>query len=171
MIKLNRSDSYLDKILKSFGFLGIIFMFAHLFIVWLDLPETVPTHFNFWGEPDGFGAKGNMLILPFVALGTYIMLTLISRFPNAFNYPENITAAQKQYLYVNSRRMLNWLNLQIVYFFLYGTWKTTQIALEKQTGLATYSLPIFLVAMTITMAYYIIKGFRITKTIKENGGP
>lgn len=170
-MKLDRINSCLDKILNTLSLLGVICMFAYLFIVWPNLPQTVPTHFNFWGKPDGFGGKGNMLILPFVALGTYIIFTVISRFPNAFNYPGNITTEQKQHLYVNSCRMLSWLNLQIVYFFLYSTWETTQIALGVTPYLATYSLLIFLVLMTITIFYYIIRNFQIAKRVKENGAP
>jgi len=44
----------------------ILLIFAIGFYAYFTLPEKIPTHFNFKGEPDAYGSKIVFLILPFV---------------------------------------------------------------------------------------------------------
>lgn len=47
-------------------------------IVWDLVPETVPIHFNIYGEADDFGPKWIILyLLPAIALGMYVILLLL----------------------------------------------------------------------------------------------
>ncbi|WP_199426794.1 hypothetical protein [Thermaerobacillus caldiproteolyticus] len=100
-------------------------------------------------------------MLPFVGLGIFIFTTLLSQIPNAFNYPYNVTEEQKQRLYINWRIYLSWLQTQMIYFFLYGVWRTAQVAFGKVDGLGIYTLPIFLLVVFGTTIYFTVRGKRL----------
>lgn len=46
-----------------------------------NLPETIPTHFNFMGEADGWGPPSALWRLSVIAALFYIIFTVISAFP------------------------------------------------------------------------------------------
>lgn len=58
----------------------ILLPFIYLAYIWKDLPVTVPVHFNIQGEVDGYGAKSELIIIPFVLpLLTYLILLVIPK--------------------------------------------------------------------------------------------
>lgn len=44
--------------------LVMLLPFGYLAMIWSGLPETVPTHFNIKGEPDGWGSKSTLIWVP-----------------------------------------------------------------------------------------------------------
>jgi uncharacterized membrane protein len=156
-----KAKTKVEKVLLMLSIFGIVAMFVYVMLIWPQLPETIPQHFNFKGEPDGFGGKGSILVLPFVGLGLFILTTLLSQIPNVFNYPDNVTEEQKQRLYVHWRICLSWLQTQMIYFLLYGVRQTAQVALGKANGLGIYALPIFLFMVLGTIIYFAVRGKRL----------
>ncbi len=54
--------------------------FVILPIVWNDLPDEVPMHWNFAGEVDRWEAPGfNLFLVPIIAVGLYLFMLLIPR--------------------------------------------------------------------------------------------
>ena len=44
---------------------------------WESIPETIPLHYNYLGEPDNWGNKVNLLYLAiFIPIGSYVLLLL-----------------------------------------------------------------------------------------------
>jgi uncharacterized membrane protein len=156
-----KAKTKLEKVLLILSIFGIVAMFVYVMLIWPHLPETIPRHFNFKGEPDGFGGKGFILVLPFTGLGIFILTTLLSQFPDAFNYPYNVTEEQKQRLYIHWRICLSWMQTQMIYFFLYGVWRTAQVAFGKADGLGIYALSIFLVVVLGTTIYFAVLGKKL----------
>ncbi|MGX1901925.1 uncharacterized protein DUF1648 [Thermolongibacillus altinsuensis] len=150
-----------EKVLLMLSIFGLVAMFVYVTLIWSELPETIPRHFNSKGEPDGFGGKGSILVLPFVGLGIFILTTLLSQIPNAFNDPDRVTEEQKQRLYIHGRICMSFLQTQIIYFLLYGVWQTAQVALGKASGLGIYVLPIFLFIIFGTIIYFTVRGQRM----------
>lgn len=59
---------------------------AHLFF-YPSLPDTVPTHWGFDGQADGWGPKSTILVLCALPLGILLLLAVIPRIdPRAQNY-------------------------------------------------------------------------------------
>ena len=58
--------------------------FAYAAYVYAGLPETIPTHFNFKGEADGFGGKDSIFLGPAIlgatGLFTFFLLSNIKNF-------------------------------------------------------------------------------------------
>jgi hypothetical protein len=94
-------------------------MFAQVALAawaWGRLPERIPMHFDFAGNPDRWGGRWTILLLPLVTAVLYALLGFVARFPHTFNYPWPITAgnAARQYalargLLVALRVVLGWL--------------------------------------------------------------
>ncbi|WP_370450927.1 DUF1648 domain-containing protein [Olivibacter sp. XZL3] len=63
----------------------------------------VPTHFDVAGNPDDFGGKGALTALPIYATILYLFLTLLSYFPQYFNYLEEITVDNAEFQYRRER--------------------------------------------------------------------
>ena len=50
---------------KELPLIAIVLLpFIYLAFIWNDLPEKVPMHWNFQGEIDGWGSKGQLIIIP-----------------------------------------------------------------------------------------------------------
>lgn len=58
---------------------------------YFNLPQTIPVHFNFKGNTDRFGSKGNLFILAIIPTIIYIVLTLLPRNWSHFNFPDKKT--------------------------------------------------------------------------------
>jgi uncharacterized membrane protein len=84
--KINVSLSLLDKILESTGKLLIIIIWGLTLFVIFKLPAVIPTHFNALGQPDDYGNKLTILILPFISTLLYFVLTKLNLHPHTFNY-------------------------------------------------------------------------------------
>ena len=75
------------KIMNLFSLLLLLGMFLYTAIKWPSLPQTIATHFNFMGEADGWGGKGNIWLMPVMSLLLYLLLTATTYFPGIWNVP------------------------------------------------------------------------------------
>ncbi len=84
-------------------FLTIVFLVQFVYF-YPQLPDLVASHFNFWGEPDGWMSKGSFLVfqailLIFILGTTSLMPILFNRLPDAF-----INIPNKNYWLAPERR-------------------------------------------------------------------
>lgn len=87
------------------------------------LPETIPIHFNFAGEADGYGEKGHIFALPAIATIVAIVLALLSKIPHQFNYLVTITKANAEKQYRGGRMLLFVICLILAGLSLWSVWK------------------------------------------------
>jgi uncharacterized membrane protein len=84
----------MNRILKKLVWLVIIAPVIYLLIIWKDLPETVPVHYNFQGEPDRYGNRSEMWlilgIITVVNILVYLLLTNMHRFDPAKKAVKNV---------------------------------------------------------------------------------
>ena len=119
----------LEIVLRVLVMLGIAVCIVQLALVWDVLPAHVPIHFGISGRPDRFGSKSMLLILPAVAVALALLLTLVARFPQSFNYPVRVTPENAPRLYRQGRLLLAWLNVLVVWLFAAIEQQTVEIAL------------------------------------------
>ncbi|GGE67987.1 DUF1648 domain-containing protein [Priestia taiwanensis] len=153
--------SLLEKLLIMLSGLGIIGMFGYMVYMYPLLPETIPVHFNASGEADGFGSKGNLFILPCITAAIFVGTMIISRFPHMFNHPVKVTEENKERLYKNGRLMLHVMNVEIVLIFGYLVFSTIEIVQGNQESLGAHFLWIFLGLIGGSIAFFIIRSFRL----------
>lgn len=105
------------RVLRIASLLGIVALTAYVLVRYPSLPDVVPTHFDFRGEPDAFGSRSSLLWLVGVMTGLGALVAWLSTKPNLFNYPGEITEANAQRLYREGERMMVWVlaGLAVVY--------------------------------------------------------
>jgi uncharacterized membrane protein len=146
-----------EKILEV---VSIILIALNLYILiryYNTLPDTIPKHFNGAGVPDAFGNKSGILFIPILVLGMYILFTVLSKFPQAYNYPMEINEENAEFQYKAARAMMIVIKAEIVGCFTYVEFRTVMVALGKAKGLGIGFLPVFLVLVFGTIIVYMVK--------------
>ena len=128
------------------------------------LPARIPTHFDFAGQPNGWGSPSSLLLLPAVALVIYLSITLVSRFPSAFNYPVRVTPENRAQLEALALGMVAWLKVELVCLFAWIQWSTIEAAQHGQGGLSSALLPVSIGAIFGTVGWHIVAMFRAART-------
>lgn len=121
------------------------------------LPDTIPTHYGASGVADGFGSKSMLWILPVVMGITYVIQTIAVRYPHLFNYPIAITEENAARQYKNQVLMLRVLKPIIVIIFMHISYATIQNGLGVMHGLSPWLLPIAMISVFGTIAFFIIR--------------
>jgi uncharacterized membrane protein len=145
-------------ILETIGLLGIILTVTYVLLNYCDLPDTIPIHYNLTGQPDGFGRKSILFVLPSITMVIYLILTIGLRFPHLFNYPFEITGENAERQYKNITVMVRILKALIAVIFLYLTYATIQNGLGEINGLGPWFMPVALCALLGTVGFFLYRG-------------
>lgn len=78
------------------------------------LPERIPTHFGLSGQADGWGTANQIFLLPVVALGLYVLLTVVVRSPGSFHYGVAVTAENRARLQEKAIALVGWLKAEVL---------------------------------------------------------
>tara|TARA_R110000744_G_scaffold39836_9_gene90511 strand:+ start:1579 stop:2085 length:507 start_codon:yes stop_codon:yes gene_type:complete len=148
------------------GWFIVVLNFIIVAIFYTELPNKIPSHFNFKGEIDGYGSKDSIWTFPVLTLIIYLFLNLVIKKvkPWNMNYPVSLSKRNAPELYKISLQMLVYLSLAISIML-------TPILIEIITqayGLSfSFNFTIitaFIVAfVTITPLYYIFKMYQIPR--------
>src|SRR5699024_12120634 len=91
-------------------FISYIFLIGSvlfMIILWRELREKVPAHFNGAGEVDRWGSRFELWILPLVGLFTLLFLQIFERHPEMHNHPKRMNESNRAQFYLISRRLIN----------------------------------------------------------------
>jgi uncharacterized membrane protein len=119
------------------------------------LPDRIATHFDAAGRPNGWGSPAMLLLLPVVAVALYVAMTVVARFPSAFNYPVRVTAENRGRLEQTTLYMIAWLKTELACLFAYLQWFIIQAARTGQGRLNPLLMPaaIFIIFGTIAVCF------------------
>jgi uncharacterized membrane protein len=144
------------QILDFAGVISIISFWAYAYHIIKALPEVVPKQFNFAGEPDDFSSKNTSYFLPAVASVIFILLTVINRHPERFNYPFPINEHNAERQYRLAGNFIRTLRLSVVIIFLMIFYFVGQAA---RTGIPDFQkilLPAILLLTFLPIMVYLI---------------
>ena len=150
-----------DNILDGAAFAGLATSWVVLLSTWPELPVSVPHHFGITGEPDAWGPRGMLFILPVAGTVTGAALFGILRIPHLFNYPWPITQANASTHYRRARLLVQMIHLLMQWFFCSIVWETVQIAMQRPAENLWFLTPLFLIAIFSLILGYLIFGNRI----------
>jgi uncharacterized membrane protein len=86
-VALSPRRSAFDWALEVASLAALFAMFAILGAKWTALPDEAPLHFDASGQPDGWGDKNWLWLLPLLAGMVYILLTVAARYQSLINLP------------------------------------------------------------------------------------
>ena len=104
-------------IMNIIGVLALLGSTLFVIIMWPQIPDQIPTHYNFAGEADGYGGKGSLIFMMVLAWFMFILITVLMRFPNTWNMPVKVTAENKARLYSITRAMLEVIKMLVSLLF------------------------------------------------------
>ncbi|WP_432362617.1 DUF1648 domain-containing protein [Sporosarcina sp. UB5] len=148
-------EKTLDIITALIFLAGIIYTI----VIWGQLPDQVPAHYNAAGDVDRWGSKWELILLPIIAALLAVFLTFLEKHPEWHNYIK-LNENNIEFQYKNSRMLLNVLKNECVLLFTFLTYKTEQVALGNIDSLGITFLPIFLVILFGSMAFFIVRSLR-----------
>jgi uncharacterized membrane protein len=158
-IELNQTD----EIVELAGWLLIVILWGMSLYSYANLPDKIPTHFNFAGQPDKWGSRNTFFLLPVVGTLVFTGLTVLNKYPHVFNYPVKITNENALSQYTNATRMLRWLKLSLAIIWCLINLITYSVAKEKINRFSFGLLPIPLVLILVPTVYFTVKAKRMNK--------
>jgi len=127
------------------------------------LPQRIPTHFDASGQPNGWGSPAALWLLPGIGWALYLLITLVSMFPAAFNFPVRVSAANRAQLEALTQRMLAWVKLELACLFLYIQFSILESVRQGQSRLNPWFMPVFMAAVFGTVIVHGIAVFRAAR--------
>ncbi len=152
-----------DKIVEVVGWFTLAILWILTLWNYGSLPETIPTHFNASGQPNDYGSKGTLLMLPIIATVLFFGMTILNKYPQAFNYPTHITDANALRQYTNVTKMVRYLKLAVVLIFLFIVFKTLKTVEGAAEGLGIWFLPLTFGLVFIPMIFFGVNAFKKEK--------
>lgn len=129
------------------------------------LPDSIPTHFDLAGRPDGWGSPLTLILLPAMGLFVYLLMTVVARFPSAFNYPVRVTSENRPRLQTVAIRMILWLKAELVCLFGWLQWSTIHAARHPGESLsaAHFMAPVSILLVFGTIGWHFVAMRRAAK--------
>jgi uncharacterized membrane protein len=129
------------------------------------LPARIPTHFDSAGNANAWGSPATLIFFPAMAISIYLLFTVVTRFPSAFNYPVRVTPQNRAQLETLALGMIAWLKLEIVLLFTVIQWGLIQASRHPtHTSPATW-MPVMLIAVFATIGWHIAAMFRAGRSL------
>ncbi|WLV23711.1 DUF1648 domain-containing protein [Aciduricibacillus chroicocephali] len=153
--------SLFEKVLNGVALVILLTVCISLFIIWREVPDKIPIHFNIAGEADGWGGKGSLFILILIGMITWIGITILEKFPEAHKFPVEVTEENREPLVRNSVLMLNIIKNLTVIYLCYATWEAVRSAIGKPLHIAPFDLVIYLGLLFASMGYLIYKMYKL----------
>lgn len=138
---------------------GVVLLVTYPMIRWGSIPEQVPTHFDAAGNPDDWGGRAELLILPLVGVAIFVGLSVLARYPHVYNYPVTITPDNAAYQYRLARSFIAVLNAEMVWLFAFLEWGSIGVAMGEDAGLGGLLTIGSTVVMLASVAIYIVVSF------------
>lgn len=155
--KLNIKLNPIDYTLEVSGALILAALWLWTIYGYGDLPDSIPVHFNAAGNPDRYGGKATLFVLPVIAAFLYAGLSILAKYPHIFNYPTAITAENALKQYKGATRLLRYLKTAIVVIFAMIAFHTNELAAGRETSLGALFLPLiigFILVPSLLYAYF-----------------
>ncbi|MDW0116542.1 DUF1648 domain-containing protein [Sporosarcina thermotolerans] len=157
--KLDIPKSALQRLFDVVSIIAFMAGTVYLISVWNQLPDQVPAHYNAAGEVNRWGSKWELVILPIIAVLMAVFFTFLEKHPEWHNYM-NLNRNNIEFQYKNSILFLNVIKNECVLLFVYLSFNIAQVALGKAESLGILFLPIFLVIMFGSIAFFIIRSIK-----------
>jgi len=146
-----------------YGLIEILSLFC---LIWAFYPlfflndlgdASVPIHYNFQGQVDGWGDRSSIWMQPILALIVYFLFSILVKFPEKLNYPIKVTKENSNILYKLMINMLRHIKLICLILFAYGSNLSFGIAIGKYGVENHYVVVILIGLMFAVTLFYVLQ--------------
>ena len=157
-IKINLTQY--DKLLEIGGIIILVIMWTLSAFNYYHSTDTVPIHFNLSGQPDGYGSKVTLLLLPIIPTVIYFGMTQLNKYPHIFNYMTKITEENAKHQYTIATRMIRILKVSVVLIFTIDILSALLMTFGVVDGLGQWSFPVTILILAVPTTYLIIQSLK-----------
>ena len=145
-----------DYIIEAIGLAFVVVLLIMPAYFYNQLPDQIPYHYNFHGQPNAYSGKDFIWLLPLVGLVLYVLLSFVSRYPHTFNYPVQITRENVYRVYRIGVRSMRIIKVAIIIIFAALNFRTIQIGLKMNLDLGVFLLPLglFIIIVIVLVLFY-----------------
>ncbi|MDB5202832.1 MAG: hypothetical protein JWQ27_2241 [Ferruginibacter sp.] len=149
-----------NRWLRQGAFSLVAFLWCYAIYIHQQLPSRIPVHFALNGEPDRMGSRDTIWILCGIATMLFVLLTLISQYPQSFNYPAKITQDNKVYQHQLAVQLMCRLNISILLVFIFCLIEIKIAAKKKSLPFHGWELQLILALVFLPTILYLVKSLR-----------
>lgn len=121
------------------------------------LPDRIPTHFDISGNPNGWGSPRVLMLLPAIATGQYLLMTVLGTIRmRSYNLPVRVTAANLPFIQERTGVMVSWLKLEFLCLFTYVQWAIIQAARSREFHFSPQMIVVFLIVVFATVGWHLV---------------
>lgn len=153
-IQLERTGT--DALLDGLAIAGWMSGLAVVLASWSDLPERLPMHFDMAGQPNRWGPRGELFVLPTISFVLLVSMAALSRFPHIYNYLVVITEQNAPRQYRLAVRLIQSLNILLQALFAVIVW----IVIRASQGLlhpGVWLVPVLVAGTFVLLIVYLAK--------------
>ncbi len=154
------TKTFAEKLFDMLAILTAILTIIYLLIKWTSMPETVPIHFDFSGEPDRWGKRWILMLTLIIGIMAWIGMHFLEKFPQIHNYMW-LTKENVQRQYKNSQLLLNVMKNIILIFFSFMAYDSVHVALGKQSIMGLWSMTLFLILLFGPITFFVVRSYRL----------
>ena len=151
-------NSPADIIMEVLGLIMLIGTPLYLFISWPSIPDKLPMHYNFAGEIDRWGGKGEILFIVVMLWIMYLMISLVEHLPSVWNTGVQVTPENRVRVYRTLKYMVKTLKLAMTLVFTFLILNTV-----AGTPLPGWFTPAYLILIIGDLAFWLIRLYRVRK--------
>jgi uncharacterized membrane protein len=154
----------LKTVREAIAALGVMCSIGVVADFYSRLPATIATHFNAAGVANGFGGKYTLWVLVGVGAWTYGLLSVINFLPVSVNLGgRQLAPAQEKEVWRAALALVGWVKAEMAWIVAYLLFAMSRIGLGRQVGLGAAFLPVLLVVVGGTTAFYTAKIFGLMR--------
>ena len=151
-------NSPADIIMEALGLVMLIGTPLYLVIRWPSIPNKLPMHYNFAGEIDRWGGKGEVLFLVVMVWILYLMISLVEHFPSVWNTGVQVTQENRMRVYRTLKYMVKTLKLAMTLVFTFLIFNTV-----AGTPLPGWFTVVYVILIIGDLAFWLIRLYRVRK--------
>lgn len=140
------------------GWLGVAFLAVAAFYLWANwpaIPEKIPTHYGFSGQPDAWGNKSSCVVVLVIGAVLWGLIRLVEQFPAIWNTGVAVTEENQKRVYRTLKSMLVSLRLALAIVF---AWLAVWSAQSRPLGVCF--LPLTLLLVLGPMTFFLVRLYR-----------
>ena len=151
-------NSLADIIMEVLGLVMLIGTPLYLVIRWPSIPDKLPMHYNFAGEIDRWGGKGEILFLVVMVWILYLMISLVEHVPSVWNTGVQVTLENRMRVYRTLKYMVKTLKLAMTLVFTFLIFNTV-----AGTPLPGWFTAVYVILIIGDLAFWLIRLYRVRK--------
>ena len=148
----------LQKIIEVIGIVITIVYIIYFIVSFGNLPDKTPAHYDFAGEVTRYGSKYEMLIMPILGVLMYGGITILQKYPKAWNVPIKVKPENEVEIYTILRTLIILTKVQMIGIFALISYYSSNMK-----SIPTYMSVLFIVVPIITIIIGLIKVYGIER--------